>query len=406
MSDLQAGGLMKELHLVKPEPDPNARRTRETSPSQVASAHDPVLDITRLREQISKWLWIPDEDADIIDFCLAVYKSNELPGDPLWGMFIDASGSGKTELLRAFRPLPSSYFLSNMTENSLISGYRDPNRPDSDPSLLPALDEKVLIIKDLAPLLSMRRESRDAVFAQLRDAYDGFTDQGRGNIGRVSYTSRFSLLAAATLAIERYDTVDQELGERFIKIRARGDADRAKVRRAIANIGSDGSMRAEIETAVASFLNPLPKMENTPIPDHLIETLTDLADFTAKARSHVPRNRNHEIQYTPRPEVGTRVGRELAKLLLALAAVHGKDEPGESEMEIVRRVAEDCLPPNRLEVTEIIRSSEKPLTSADIEDSCNLSPSTARRTIQDLTVLGALESFTSKGNTFFRLSSE
>src|SRR5271154_5301037 len=102
MSDLQAGGLMKELHLVKPEPDPNARRTRETSPSQVASAHDPVLDITRLREQISKWLWIPDEDADIIDFCLAVYKSNELPGDPLWGMFIDASGSGKTELLRAF----------------------------------------------------------------------------------------------------------------------------------------------------------------------------------------------------------------------------------------------------------------------------------------------------------------
>lgn len=362
-------------------------------PGDSVSKHsdDNPLDITQLRERIAKWLWIPPEDADIIDFCLAVYKSNELPSDPLWGMLIDASGSGKTELLRAFRDLGESYFLSNLTEKSLVSGYRDPKRPGEDNSLLPQLNEKVLIVKDLAPVLCMRRESRNAIFADLRDAYDGFTDQGRGNLGKLSYESRFTVLAAATLAVERYDSVDQELGERFVKIRARGDADKSKVRKAIENIGSDDSMRPEIGSAVSSFLDSLPEIDSTRVPDGLKDALIDIADFTAKARSHVARNRNGEVQYPPRPEVGTRIGRELAKLLIALAAVHKKDQPEEAEMKIVRRVAEDCLPPNRLRVVLAVKKRGKPCLLAEIEADTGLPGSTARRTVDDLLWLEVLD---------------
>ena len=103
--------------------------------------------------------------------------------------------------------------MSNLTENTLVSGYRDPKVPTKDPSLLPELDGKVLVIKDLAPLMGMHWFA--AVVAGLRDAYDGFTSR-RGNLGRLSYEARFTLLAASTLAIERTDTVEQELGERFI----------------------------------------------------------------------------------------------------------------------------------------------------------------------------------------------
>jgi len=350
-----------------------------------------ISDIGTLRAHIMRWLSIPDEDADLIDFCLAVYRSNAIPGDPLWGMIIDASGAGKTELLRAFRKREDVYCLSNLTEKTLISGYRDPTNPEKDPSLLPELNGKMLVIKDLAPLLSMRRESRNSIFAQLRDAYDGFTDQGRGNIGKVAYESHFTMLTAATLAIERYDTVDQELGERFIKIRSRGDGARDKVRKAISNIGNDDSMREDIDAALSSFMNSLPQAKPMRIPERLQEALTDLADFTAKARSPVSRNRNGELQYTPKPEVGTRLGKELGKLLLALGVVHGKSEPDDAEFAIVQRVAEDCLPPNRLRVIDVLRSSEEAPTISDIEDSSGLPRSTISKALDDLEVLGAIE---------------
>jgi DNA-binding transcriptional ArsR family regulator len=345
--------------------------------------------INELRGNLAKWLSLPVEDTDLIDFCLAVYKSNEIPGDPLWGIIIDASGAGKTELLRAFRKRPDAYFLSKLSEKTLVSGYRDPDNPTVDPSLLPQLNGKVLVIKDLAPLISMRRESRNAIIADLRDAYDGFTDQGLGNLGRVGYESRFSLLAASTLAIERADTVDQELGERFIKFRARAESGIEKVRKAIGNIGADSSMRQDIEGAVSRFLDSLPPTTECAIPNSLQDDLVSLADFTAKARSSVPRDRNGTLLYRPKPEIGTRLGKELGKLLLALAAVREKPVPDVVDFATVRRVGEDCLPPNRLAV--IAALSRGPRRPSEIIRATGLPHTTVDRTLEDLSVLGMVE---------------
>lgn len=348
--------------------------------------------IEKLRADLARWLSIPPEDRDVVDFTLGVYKSHDIPGDPLWGIIIDASGAGKTELLRAFRNRPDAYFLSNLTENTLVSGYRDPKSPDKDPSILPELNEKVLVIKDLAPLLGMRAEARSAVIASLRDAYDGFTDQGRGNLGRISYEARFTLLAASTLAIERTDTVEQELGERFIKFRARSTDSKDKVRKAISNIGVDSSMRREIEGAVSSYLNDLPTASGASIPPELREPLIELAIFTAKARSHVARDRNGVIQYLPRPEVGTRLGKELGKLLLALAIIRGKERPDWTDFGTVVRVAEDCIPPNRMAVLRALRFSDQTTSASDVERETGLPHSTAFRTLEDLEVLGLVGS--------------
>jgi hypothetical protein len=361
--------------------------------------------INDLRENLAKWLSLPVEDTDLIDFCLAVYKSNEIPGDPLWGIIIDASGAGKTELLRAFRKRPDAYFLSKLSEKTLVSGYRDPDNPTVDPSLLPQLNGKVLVIKDLAPLISMRRESRNAIIADLRDAYDGFTDQGLGNLGRVGYESRFTLLAASTLAIERADTVDQELGERFIKFRARAESGIEKVRKAIGNIGADSSMRQDIEAAVSRFLDSLPPASDCAIPDSLQSDLVSLADFTAKARSSVARDRNGTLLYLPKPEVGTRLGKELGKLLLALAAVREKPVPDVVDFATVRRVGEDCLPPNRLAVIAALsRGQRRP---SEIMRATGLPHTTVDRTLEDLSVLGMVERVkTPDGSDGWRLVSD
>jgi hypothetical protein len=367
---------------------------------------DKRLGIDELRKQLAKWLSIPGKDTDLIDFCLAVYKSHEFEGDPLWGIIIDASGGGKTELLRAFRRRKDAYFLSKITEKTLVSGYRDPKNREKDPSLLPELNEKVLIIKDLAPLLSMRRESRNAIIGDLRDAYDGFTDQGRGNVGKVAYESRFSLLTAATLAIDRADTVDQELGERFIKFRCRGEASRSKIQKAISFIGCDVTMRLEIDTIICRFLDSLPKIKAEPIPKPLLDQLVQLSDFTAKARSHVTRNRDGELQYLPRPEVGTRLGKELGKLLLALAVVRGKAAPDDRDMATVSRVAEDCLPPNRLAVIAALRATNDPLRPTEVERISGLPHKTADRVLDDLRVLGIVARHNQNENPTWGLANE
>ena len=349
-------------------------------------------EIDRLREQLTKWLSIPPEDAEVIDFYLAVYKSHELPGDPLWAISIDASGAGKTELLRSFRGRKDAYPLSSLTEKTLISGYRDPKNPKKDPSLLPHLHEKVLIIKDLSPLLQMRRESRNIIIGQLRDIYDGFTDEGRGNLGKVSYESRFSFLSASTLSVDRFDSIDQELGERFIKFRARGDGSRDKVRRALQNVGCDTIMRTEISKAMNDFLDSLPRLQNHRIPDCLMDRLINIADFAAKARSAIARDRNGEMQYLPKPEVGTRLGKELAKLLIALAGIRGKSQPDEADFATVARVADDCLPPNRLAVIQALRKNREPLTACKIAEDTGLPRTTAVRALDDLKVLGLVTS--------------
>ena len=94
---------------------------------------------------------------------------------------------------------------------------------------------------------------------------------------------------------------------------------------------------------------------------------------------------------TPKPEVGTRLAKELGKLLLALAAVRGKAQPDEEDFETVARVADDCLPSNRVAVIESIRRSDEPLQDYRLGPMTRLPKTTLARTLGDLEILGAIE---------------
>ena len=92
------------------------------------------------------------------------------------------------------------YPLTSLTPQTLISGFVDEGKPD--PSLLPKLDGKILIVKDLTPLISGSADVRSAVLGQLRDAYDGSSAKafGTGDVKR--YESRFGMLFGVTPVIE------------------------------------------------------------------------------------------------------------------------------------------------------------------------------------------------------------
>jgi hypothetical protein len=117
------------------------------------------------------------------------------------------------------------------------------------------------------------------------------------------------------------------------------------------------------------------------VPADIHDRLITVADLIATARSPVARDRNHELCYKPRPEVGTRLGKQFKKLLLALAHVRGKAVPDNADFRTVCRVAEDCLPPNRLLVLHSIAAGGP----------CELPATTAKRTREDLQALGILD---------------
>jgi len=73
-------------------------------------------------------------------------------------------------------------------------------------------------------------------------------------------------------------------------------------------------------------------------------------------------------------------------LLIALAAVRGKLEPDDEDFATVQRVAEDCLPPNRLAVIEALRGAAR--RAAGIVRRTRLPRTTVGRALEDLALVG------------------
>lgn len=125
--------------------------------------------LDELKTKIRKWYSLEDEEA--LEIILAVAIEHDMIGDPLWIFLIGPPSSGRTELVRALRGCQYCYSISNLTHHTFVSGLARGNYIDID--LLPKIDKKCVVIKDLSTLLSRADGERRAIFGQLRDIYDG-----------------------------------------------------------------------------------------------------------------------------------------------------------------------------------------------------------------------------------------
>ena len=107
------------------------------------------MNLAAVKNAVSHWLYL--EDDTFIDVGLATVVGHKFGGDPIWLFLIAPSGSAKTEFLRALTT-DRVHHLSALTPNTFVSGLNQPGK--KDPSLLPLLDGKVLVIKDFTAVLS------------------------------------------------------------------------------------------------------------------------------------------------------------------------------------------------------------------------------------------------------------
>ena len=264
--------------------------------------------IERLQRAFDSHLLLADRD--LVKVGVSAVVANQLPGDPFWLFLIGPPSSGKGEVLGSLMGLPFVRPLSMLTPQTFLSGMKG-----DDESLLTKLSNgTILTFKDFGTILTMRRESRNMILAQLREIYDGHLTAVWGTGKMVDWKGKVGFLAGVTEIIDTHYAVYQILGQRFVQYRIL-PSDPVKVAKAaMRRQGKESQLRAELKEEVRTFYSSLNLQQETELPTHVENQLAALSSYCAIARTVTVRSttQGREIEYVPAPEAPPRLAKQLA----------------------------------------------------------------------------------------------
>ena len=335
---------------------------------------------------IRRHLYIHDEEA--LDIVLATATANFIMGDPVWLLLVGPSGGGKTELLNMFIGSNHCQSISKFTKNTLLSGYTN-LAPGHD--LLFKIKDKLVIIKDLAPILEMGKDEQREIFSDLRDAYDGYVSKSWGTGQTTTWEGKFGLIAAATDAVDQRSKLFGELRERFIRVNLLTDS-KAQTAFAMRRIGSEERFRAELKELGKGFLDHYQKVSLTQSPvasSEVIDRISRLGVLIAQLRTPVIRNHSKQIEVFPNAEVGTRLSKQLMRLAQSSALLYESPEVnGMADYRLALRVAVDSIPKKRMKLISGLLEGES--GASRISEVTSIPNSTVQYELEDLRMLGLI----------------
>lgn len=346
--------------------------------------------LNMVQEVFARWLLL--KDPYVVEVVLAVVVANLLQGDPLWLLIVGPPSSAKTELIRALSRLPCVYLLSNLTANTLLSGQKG----KKDASLLPHLSNKILAMKDFTTILTLHRDTRAEIFAQLREVYDGAYSKGYGTGEVKEWEGHVGFIAGVTTVIDGQQAVHTILGERFILYRPATEGRQDIARKALRNTGTEAQMRKELAAAIEGFMASLGKIEERTvgIAPEIEDMIVILADLTAKGRAGVPRDGYERlVQYQPEPETPARLAKQFTLLGRALAIIRDKEAVGPDEVAVLRKVAVDSMIRQRVKVVRAL-AKLPPWEWAETQavmDETIIPARTCKELLEDCWILGIVE---------------
>lgn len=349
----------------------------------------------------NKWLFLKDTAA--IDITLACAFALKIEGPPLWLFLVGPPGSAKTAILMALSTWQDSFFTSSLTPHALISGANWQGQ--SDPSLIPRLNGKLLTVKDFTPVFEMRDLDQGEIFGIFRDAYDGRCGKIFGNGVERSYESSFGFIAGVTPRIYDLGEGHASLGERFLKVtiadNLQHDSEEQIIQRAIENVDRSSAMQKELAEVTSAFLNA-PRGPVPTLSQEYQRRIIALARFGARIRGTVSKDfRGEHIIGRPFAEVGSRLGVQLSKLCRALAWVHGRREVSEADYRVAVKVMLDTVAQRQEDLIRAIYkrcpTDKDYCTSVELATDIAYPNATIRRMLDDLHLLQVVEK---KGTSF------
>src|SRR5262244_3337975 len=150
----------------------NASEQTPTAPDLHNQTAKRLLDIHTLQDELTSSPYSHDVLELAMATVISVSFSRQEDTALVWLMIVSAPGSGKTNttlLLKGAKEYV--YCLDKLTENSFASGYIDKDTGRA-PSLLPELDRKCLVVKDLSTMFNMRADKIRGILGDLLSIYD------------------------------------------------------------------------------------------------------------------------------------------------------------------------------------------------------------------------------------------
>lgn len=361
-----------------------ARQTERYTPKEV-----PTLE--KIYGKFQEWMCL--RDTYRIDLCLATRLLASEHGEPIWIFIIAPSGDGKTEFLRAFRDEPFTQEIEKITPNTLVSGM------DDAPDLAPELNKKLVLIWDMAQILTMNPDDKRQIWGQLRDLYDGKAGKDTGSGTRKHYGDIYCcLLAGSTSVIDQQILIHQDLGTRELLWREEEARDDSKHRELMEkvwdNAGKEQQMRRELNKVVKDFIHTRKlKEKEVVINEEAKMKMMKLSEYTRIMRCTCSVDQ-HTGQLTNRvePEMPTRILKQYKRIYQGLKCLDA-NYSDERAFVILERLAVSTVNPIRSKIYEILKAKEtlssyKTFTTNEVAEKLKIGWKTA---FTELNILWALE---------------
>jgi len=348
-----------------------------------------LITFEELEAVIKDVLMVPD--FGVIKLICALVIANRFDKQAVWTAFIAPSGGGKTALLDNLLMLDDVYALSMLTPNTFLSGMGGAK----DPSLLPIINGKILLMKDFTSILSLQRDARAEVMSQLREIWDGGMRKAFGNGQVRDWAGKVSLIVASTQALDFHQQMNTHLGERFINYRIIMP-DRLKVARVALENNPDFAMKKKrMQRAFLAWYKGI-DWEKIKTEDFLTseikEQVIEISDLCTMARSGVIRVGNDkEVQFVPTAEMPTRMVTQLVTIAEGLVAVNlGVYMP--EDMKIVYKCAMDSIPAtNWMVIEQLVAGGMQ--TTAKVATALGYPTSPIRMYLENLAMLNVIKRF-------------
>ncbi|HYY81935.1 MAG TPA: hypothetical protein VFD04_22540 [Actinomycetes bacterium] len=343
--------------------------------------------VGELLELLARYVHL--DDPGHLWFALAVAVSAALDGDPLWGMLIGPSSSGKTEAIRALDQLAEP--VDELTAPALLS-WTHGKAPRPTGVLTRVGERGLLTVGDFSTVLATSdRGGRDQLFALLRRVYDGQVTRDLGNAtAPLRWTGRLTLLASCTPAIDNYTSHTDQLGPRWLYYRlAAADipAKRATSRKARLRAGQLAGCRAQAaELAGRLVAAAQQRAASVALSARAAERLDDLAIVCCYGRAVVPRNAygRREIEGLAIVEEPPRLVAQLLLLARGLLAL-GLPEP--ATLALCRRAALDSMPAVRRRLLHVLADLDQ-VTVSEAARRVGCHRHVARLALEELAAIG------------------
>lgn len=360
-------------------------------------AYNSILDIGIVSEEVFKIV-----TAVIVSSC---FRHNP----PLWLMLVGVPSSFKTELVGLYSDMDEVYTLDTLTENAFVSGYVSPDGLETQ-DLLPLLDEKSFIVKDLNTLFSMNQEMVKKILGDLTSIFDGQFEKFTATRGMISYNSLFSMIGCITpsILIQHYNYATQ-LGPRFFFLRP-SEITEEEVQDGFKRSWNEKDRKGKVISTrqiVSSYTTQLiGKIKNTelvPESEDIQVRINNIALFICKARgvaiskkAQFTDDKGKEVDYYEitdwQVEQPWRILNQLKSLIRIICVINGNNTVGYAEISAIKPIIMSTMPVGRAEVIKVIVNKGM-ATAKEISNVIHKSPKTVQRTLKELYELDIIDKY-------------